>query len=66
MLRFAILKYLVHRKVTKVVLIWELEPTQIFKLFPANSWILKLSFLKIFAINIILDDIYGLLNILEF
>ena len=50
----------------KVVLIWELAPRQIFKLFPANIWIFKFFFLMILAIKIILDYTYGLLNILEF
>ena len=51
--------------VTKVVIIWKTAPTQIFKLFPANIWILEVFFLMIFAIKLILNDTYGLLNIHE-
>ena len=43
--------------ITKVVLIWELALRQIFKLFPANIWILKLFFLMVFAIKMTLDNI---------
>ena len=32
------------RATTKVILIWEITPRQIFKLFPANIWIFKCRF----------------------
>ena len=52
----------------KVILIWELALTLIFKMFPANIWILKFLFYHgFFATKMSLDNIYGrLLNILEF
>ena len=43
------------------LLIWELAPTRIFKLFPANIWILKFFFLMVFATKMILDNTYWLL-----
>ena len=36
------------------------------KLFPANIWIFKFFFLIVFAIKMLLDKSYGLLNLLEF
>ena len=36
-----------------------------FKLFPANIWTLKFCFLIVFAIKMLLDKPYGLLNLLE-
>ena len=37
-----------------------------FKLFPANIWIFKFFFLVVFAIKMLLDNTYALLNLLEF
>ena len=36
-----------------------------FKLFPANIWILNFCFFIVFAIKMLLDKPYGLLNLLE-
>ena len=41
---------------------WDLFSGHKFKLFPANIWILKFFFLMVFAIKMILENIYGLLN----
>ena len=51
---------------TKVVLIWEPEWRHDFNVFPAKFWIFKFFFLMIFAIKMLLDNIYGLLNLFEF
>ena len=45
---------------------WDLESGHEFKLFPANIWIFKLVFLMVFAIKMLLDYTYWLLNLLEF
>ena len=45
---------------------WDLETGHEFKLFPANIWIFKLFFLMVFTIKMLLVNIYGLLNLLEF
>ena len=51
---------------SKVVLIWEPEWRHDFNVFPAKFWIFKFFFLMIFAIKMLLDNIYGLLNLFEF
>ena len=50
----------------KVEFSWNLESGHEFKLFPANIWIFKLVFLMVFAIKMLLDYTYWLLNLLEF
>ena len=44
---------------------WDLESGHELKLFPANIWIFKLFFLMVFAIKMLLDKIYGFLNLVE-
>ena len=51
---------------TKVELIWEPALNQQLTGFPANIWIFKLFFLMVFAIKMLLNNSYGLLNLLEF
>ena len=54
------------RYITKVILIWEHEWRQDFNVFPAKVWIFKIFFLVVFAINMLLDNTYGLPNLFEF
>ena len=51
---------------TKVEFSSDLELRNEFKLFPANILIFKFFFLIVFAIKMLLDKPYGLLNLLEF
>ena len=52
---------------TKGSFSWDLESGHEFKLFSSNNWIFKFFFLMVFAIKMLLDNnIYGLLNLLEF
>ena len=51
---------------TKVKLIWEPALNQEFTGFPTNIWIFKFFFLLVFAIKMLLDNNYGLMNLLEF
>ena len=51
---------------TKVEFSSDLELRNEFKLFPANIWIFKFFFLLVFAIKMLLDKPYGLLNLLDF
>ena len=48
--------------IVSLELVWKYE----FKLFPANIWIFKFFFLIDFAIKMLLDNTYGLLNLLYF
>ena len=45
---------------------WDLEWGHNFKLFTTNIWIFKFFFLIDFAIKMLLDNTYGLLNLLYF
>ena len=51
---------------SKVELIWRPALNQEFTGFPAKIWIFKLFFLMVFGIKMLLDNAYGLLNLLEF
>ena len=50
----------------KVELIWEPALNQQFTGFPAKIWIFKLFLIMVFAIKVLLNNAYGLLNLLEF
>ena len=50
----------------KVVVISDLRSRNEFKLFPSNIWIFKFFILIVFAIKMLLDKPYRLLNPLEF
>ena len=50
----------------KVELIWKPALNQEYTGFPAKIWISKCYFLMVFAIKMLLDNAYGLLNLLEF
>ena len=51
---------------SKVEFIWELVLNQEFTGFPAKILIFKFFFLMVFAIKMLLNNAYGLLNRLEF
>ena len=53
------------QSITKVVLISKPALRHDFIVFPANIWIFKFFFLMVFALKMILDNTYGLLNLLE-
>ena len=54
-----------QKKNPKVEFSSDLELRNEFKLFPANIWIFKFFFIIVFAMKMLLDKPYGLLNPLE-
>ena len=58
--------HIISYTTTKVKFFSDLELRNKFKLFPTNILIFKFFFLIVFAIKMLLDKPYGLLNLLEF